>query len=231
MNPDGIRILVVDDESQISLTLQTLLTANGYTVRCAADGFPALEIFREWNPHLVITDLAMPKMNGIVLCEKIRAWSNTPIIVLSVKQEEATKVEALEHGADDYVTKPFGMDELLARVRATLRRSPAATSEASILEEGDFRMNLSAHRVEIKDQEVYLTPKEFQLLEFLLRNEGKLLTHKTLLLAIWGEVYVDQLDTIRVLVRQLRRKIETNPAVPQYLKTEPWIGYRFEPSK
>jgi two-component system KDP operon response regulator KdpE len=150
---------------------------------------------------------------------------------LSVKGQEATKVEALESGADDYVTKPFGTDELVARMRAVLRRMSASTTRGELLESGDFCVDLSTHTAKIQGKEIHLTPKEFQLLAFLLRNTGKVLTHKSLLNAVWGRTYTDQLDAVYVLVRQLRKKIEPNPAAPRYLKTEPWIGYRFEPGK
>jgi two-component system KDP operon response regulator KdpE len=230
MNSGGARILVVDDEPEISRSLQMLLNAHGFEARSALDGKSGLEVVRDWKPHLIITDLSMPKMSGIALCQAIRSKSDTPIIVLSVKQEETSKVQALECGADDYVTKPFGLNELLARVRAALRRSSTLAAGTETLEAGDFRIDLAAHRVEIGGREIHLTPKEFELLTVLMRSAGKLLTHNNLLLAIWGEVYVNQTDTIRVLVRQLRRKIEPNPAVPKYLKTEPWIGYRFDPT-
>ena len=231
MAVSAARILVVDDEPQITQVLQTSLVARGYEVRSADDGESALEVFRQWQPELIITDLSMPKMGGIALCQAIRSCSDVPILVLSVKEEETTKVQALECGADDYVTKPFGMDELLARVRAALRRASAASVRTGLLEAGDFRIDLTAHQAEIRGNEVYLTPKEFELLTFLLRNAGRVLTHKNLLTAIWGRVYADQPDAVRVLVRQLRKKIEINPAAPEYLKTEPWIGYRFEPDK
>jgi two-component system, OmpR family, KDP operon response regulator KdpE len=229
--PGGVRILLVDDEPQITEVVRASLTAQGYEVRTADDGQSALELFRHWEPSLVITDLAMPRMGGIVLCEAIRSSSEIPIIVLSVKMEEAVKVSALEAGADDYVTKPFGMDELLARVRGALRRSSFASNRIQILALGDFRADLEARRVEIQGKEVRLTPKEFELLTFLLRNTGKVLTHKALLRAIWGRAYTEQSDAVRVLVRQLRNKIEPNPATPKYLKTEPWVGYRFEPTQ
>ena len=228
---NATRILVVDDEPQITQVLQTSLTVHGYEVRSADDGESALTVFRQWQPELVITDLSMPKMGGIALCHAIRSCSDIPIIVLSVRDQETKKVEALECGADDYVTKPFGMDELLARVRAALRRASAASVRTELLEGGDFRVDLVAHRAEIRGKEVYLTPKEFDLLTFLLRNEGRVLTYKNLRIAIWGRTYADQPDAVRVLVRQLRKKIERNPATPKYLKTEPWIGYRFEPGK
>jgi two-component system, OmpR family, KDP operon response regulator KdpE len=224
------RILVVDDDPQITEVLRVSFIAHGYEVRFADDGSSALEITAHWQPDLIITDLSMPKMGGIAFCQAVRGFSNVPIIVLSVKGKETTKVEALESGADDYVTKPFGMKELLARAAAALRRASALSPRMASIEQGDFVLDIAAHRAEIRGKEVYLTPKEFDLLTFLLRNAGKVLTHKSLLAALWGRTYTDQPDSIRVLVRHLRKKIETNPAAPKYLRTEPWIGYRFEPT-
>jgi two-component system, OmpR family, KDP operon response regulator KdpE len=221
---------VVDDDAHITEVLGVSFSAHGYEVRLADDGSSALEVSAHWQPDLIITDLSMPKMGGLALCQAIRASSDVPIIVLSVKEKETTKVEALECGADDYVTKPFGMNELLARVAAALRRASAVSPRMVSIEQGDFLVDLAAHRAEIRGKEVYLTPKEFDLLTFLLRNAGRVLTHKHLLTALWGKTYTDQPDSVRVLVRHLRKKIETNPAAPQYLRTEPWIGYRFEPT-
>lgn len=226
------RILVVDDEQQITLVLRSGLAKHGYDVRVAAEGEAALELFQLWTPHLVITDLSMPNMGGIELCRRLRAISELPIIVLSVKGEESVKVEALDAGADDYVTKPFGMGELLARVRAILRRSPAQNTEAlSIIEEGDFRIDLESRNVAVRGQEVHLSPKEFELLLYFIRHPGKVLTHRTLLSSIWGGNYVEQTEYLRVFIRHLRKKIEQNPAKPRHILTEPWIGYRFNPGK
>src|SRR5207253_3506572 len=172
------RILVVDDEPQLTRVLRRSLMAKDYDVRIAGDGEFALQTFRDWPPALVITDLAMPNMSGLELCRRLRAISEVPIIVLSVRGEEATKVEALDAGADDYITKPFGMDELLARIRATLRRKPISDSNTLILETGNFRVDLGAHLVMQGDRELRLTPKEFELLVHLLRNAGKVLTHR-----------------------------------------------------
>ena len=230
MSSEQRRILVVDDEPQITRVLRAGLSADGYAVRTAADGEAALELFHDWSPHLVITDLSMPNLAGLELCRRLRRVSSLPVIVLSVKQEEATKIEALDAGADDYVTKPFGMDELLARVRAALRRAPAAAQEQlTVLEAGEFRVDLDARAVLVAGKEVHLTPKEYDLLVYLMRQPGKVLTHKTLLAAIWGAAYVGQPESLRVLVAALRRKLETDPASPRYIVTEPWIGYRFEP--
>ena len=221
------RILVVDDEQEITFVLRSGLTKHGYEVRVAGDGEAALDLFGAWPPDLVITDLAMPNMNGLKLCQKLRETSDVPIVILSVKGEEATKIEALDLGADDYLTKPFGMGELLARVRATLRRSPATTPEATTIEEGDFHIDLETREVKVNESDVHLSPKEFDLLLFFIRNSGKVLTHRTLLAKIWGGNYTDQTEYLRVFVRHLRKKIEPDPAKPQYILTEPWVGYRF----
>ena len=226
------RILIVDDEPQIARVLRTGLKTHGYEVRVASDGVSALETFGDWHPDLVVTDLAMPNMGGLDLCRNLRATSQLPIIVLSVRGEEKTKVEALDAGADDYVTKPFGMDELLARVRAQLRRATTlATTEVSsaVLEVGDFRIDPDARRVFVREKEVHLTPKEYELLLHFVRQAGKVLTHRTLLSAVWGGDYTEQGEYLRVFVGQLRKKIEPNPSTPQYILTEPWIGYRFNP--
>lgn len=223
------RILVVDDESQITRVLRRGLTAHRYDVRVAAEGEAALELFGDWKPDLVVTDLSMPNMGGLELCRRLRAISNVPIIVLSVKGDERVKVEALDAGADDYITKPFGMDELLARVRATFRRNPNLAGETTtLLETGHFRVDVEARKVTLNDKEVHLTPKEFDLMVHLVRHAGKVLTHRSLLAAVWGGDYVEQTEYLRVFIGQLRKKIESNLATPQYILTEPWIGYRFQ---
>jgi len=227
---DQQRILIVDDERQITRVLSRGLAAKGYEIHVAADGEAALQTFSDWHPDLVITDLSMPNMNGLELCRRLRAFSEVPIIVLSVKGEERSKVDALDAGADDYVTKPFGIDELLARIRATLRRAPAAADEArNILEAGDFRIQFAERKLTIQDKEVHLTPKEYDLLVYLLRHPGKVLTHRVLLGAVWGGDYTEQNEYLRVFIGQLRKKIEPDPANPKYILTEPWIGYRFDP--
>jgi len=221
------RILVVDDEPQLTRVLLRSLTSKGYDVRVAGDGEFALQTFHDWPASLVITDLAMPNMGGLELCRKLRQTSAVPIIVLSVRGEEKTKVEALDAGADDYITKPFGMDELLARVRAALRRQPSSDAEARVLEAGDLRIDLDAHVVTRGGEEVRLTPKEFDLLAHLVRNAGKVLTHRALLGAVWGGDYTEQHEYLRVFIGQLRKKIEPDPSNPRYILTEPWVGYRF----
>ena len=226
------RILVVDDESQIARVLRTGLKTHGYDVRVASDGVSALETFNDWRPDLVVTDLAMPNLDGLQLCRRLRAISQLPIIVLSVRGEEKTKVEALDAGADDYVTKPFGMDELLARVRAHLRRAtmpPLNEVSSTVLEVGDFRIDLESRTVFVREAEVHLTPKEYDLLVHFVRHAGKVLTHHTLLGAVWGGNYVEQNEYLRVFVGNLRKKLEPDPSTPRYILTEPWIGYRFDP--
>jgi len=227
---DKSRVLVVDDEPQITRVLKTVLSSQGYQVRTAAEAESALASFHEWHPELIITDLYMPRMNGVELCRRIRAVSSVPIIVLSVKGEERTKVEALDSGADDYVTKPFGTDELLARVRAALRRRANEPPEMASFDVGDFRVDLAARRVHIRGQEVRLTPKEFDLFVYLARHPNRVLTHRTLLEAVWGEASQEQPEYLRVFMGQLRKKLEADPSNPKYLVTEPWVGYRFNPT-
>ncbi len=224
------RILVVDDEPQITRVLRTSLSSQGYDLRVANDGETALEIMKDWTPDLVITDLSMPNMDGLELSRRIRTKLHVPIIVLSVKGEERTKVQALDAGADDYVTKPFGMEELLARVRANLRRVPVPGGEVpAIIEAGDFLIDQSAHKVTVRGREVHLTPKEFELLTYLARNPNKVVTHRALLAAVWGGNSTEQVEYLRVFVGQLRKKLESAANSPRYILTEPWVGYRFEP--
>lgn len=223
-------ILVVDDEPQITRVLKTTLSSQGYATRAAADGEQALQAMKDWTPDLVITDLRMPNMDGLALCRHIRAQSHVPIIVLSVKGEEKTKVEALDAGADDYVTKPFNINELLARVRAGLRRVTAAKQpETQLIEIGDFQIDLEQHTVLVKNRDVHLTPKEFDLMAYLARNPGKVITHRALLAAVWGANSVQQPEYLRVFVGHLRKKLEAEDNSPRYIVTEPWVGYRFEP--
>jgi two-component system KDP operon response regulator KdpE len=228
------RILVVDDEPQLTRVLRTGLTSRGFDVRAAADGLAGFEMFSDWHPDLIITDLAMPNMDGLELCRRVRAISQVPIIILSAKGEEKTKVEALDIGADDFVTKPFGIDELLARVRASLRRAnagPTNGADKTLLETGDFRVDLDSRVVTVHGSEIHLTPKEFDLLNYFLTHPGKVLTHRTLLAAVWGSNYVEQNEYLRVFVGNLRKKIEKDAAAPRFIITEPWIGYRFDPGE
>lgn len=227
---DQARILVVDDEPQLTRVLRTGLKSRGYDVRAAADGLAGFEAFNDWHPDLVITDLAMPNVDGLELCRRLRAVSQVPIIVLSAKGEEKTKVEALDLGADDFVTKPFGIDELLARVRASLRRAhapPINEATSAILDSGDFHVDLETREITVRGKPIHLTPKEFDLLVYFIKHSGKVLTHRTLLAALWGGNYVEQNEYLRVFVGNLRKKIEPDAATPRYILTEPWIGYRF----
>jgi two-component system, OmpR family, KDP operon response regulator KdpE len=223
-------ILVVDDEPQITRVLRTTLSTHGYDLRVANDGDAALDVMKDWAPDLVITDLSMPNMTGIELCRRIRTRSQIPIIVLSVKGEERTKIEALDSGADDYVTKPFNMNELLARVRAQLRRVAVLPKGAVLIEVGDFQINLEAHSLMVRGKEVHLTPKEFELLAYMTQHPGKVITHRALLNAVWGGQSVQQPEYLRVFIGHLRKKIETEDS-PRYIITEPWIGYRFDPGE
>jgi two-component system KDP operon response regulator KdpE len=222
------RILVVDDEPQITRVLRTTLSVQRYDVRVANNGETALEIMKDWSPDLVITDVSMPTMDGLTLCRELRTRSDVPIIVLSVREDERTKVKALDLGADDYVTKPFNLNELLARVRAHLRRTPA-TGPAKILNIGDFIIDVEAHIVTVCGGEVRLTPKEFELLLYLARNAGKVVPHRALLSAVWGGEHTEQSEYLRVFVGQLRKKIESTENPMRYIVTERWIGYRFLP--
>ena len=225
-------ILVVDDEPQITRVLKTTLSSQGYAIRTASDGDEAVQVMKEWTPDLLITDLRMPHMNGLELCRYVRAKSPLPIIVLSVKGEEKIKVDALDAGADDYVTKPFSVNELLARVRAALRRVAAGQQPTSeVIELGSFRIDPELHSVQVGGREVHLTPKEFDLLVYLARHAGKVITHRVLLAAIWGENSVEQPEYLRVFVGHLRKKLEPGEGSPHYILTEPWVGYRFDPGE
>lgn len=226
------RILIVDDEPQIGRVMRTGLSTHGFDVRVAADGEAGLDLFNDWRPALVITDLSMPNIGGLEFCRRLRLITEVPIIVLSVRGEESTKVEALDAGADDYVTKPFGMDELLARIRAALRRTSARPTDGSaLIEVGDFKVDPEKHKTVVKGREIHLTPKEFELLLFMVRHPGTVLTHHKLLGAVWGGNYTEQTEYLRVFIGQLRKKVETDPANPKYILTEPWIGYRFNPGE
>jgi two-component system, OmpR family, KDP operon response regulator KdpE len=229
-NPDGKQnILVVDDEPQITRVLKTTLSSQGYGIRTASDGEEALHAMSEWPPDLIVTDLRMPNMDGLELCREVRKTSQVPIIVLSVKGEDSIKVQALDAGADDYVTKPFSMTELTARIRAALRRASVPDQpRVPLIELGDFRIDVPGRTVRVKTRDVHLTPKEFDLLVYLARHAGKVLTHRTLLAAVWGPNSVEQPEYLRVFIGQLRKKLEGD-AFSKYIVTEPWVGYRFEP--
>ena len=220
------RILVIDDEPQITRVLRAALSAQGMDVRTANDPEEGLRIFQEWPPDLVVTDLMMPGITGVDICHAIRSTSSTPILVLSVRNQERSKVEALDAGADDYVTKPFSIQELLARVRAHLRRAPERGT--SPLEIGDFVIDVSAHIITVAGRAIHLTPKEFDLLAHLARHPGKVITHRALLTAVWGAQAAYQPEYLRVFVGQLRKKLEKETG-RKYIRTEPWVGYRFMP--
>ena len=221
------RILVVDDERQITRMLRTSLQSSGYVVAVANNGLEGFECFEAEEPDLIITDLAMPEMNGLELTEAVRRVARTPIIVLSVRDTEAMKVTALDEGADDYLTKPFSMPELLARVRAQLRRAETAETAEARVELGDFVIDADAHIATLRGQPLHLTPKEFDLLAVLLRNPERVMTHKVLLRAVWGPAGEEQPEYLRVLVGQLRKKLGGNGQ--NYIESEPWVGYRLRP--
>ena len=220
------RILVIDDEQQITRVLRASLSAQAFDVRTANDPEEGLRLFSEWLPDLVITDLMMPGLSGVEVCRAIRTTSSTPILVLSVRDHERSKIEALDSGADDYVTKPFSIQELLARVRAHLRRAPERTESA--ISAGDVVIDATAHSVEVMGKPIHLTPKEFELLVHLARHAGKVITHRALLTSVWGAQSAHQPEYLRVFVGQLRKKLEAETG-KQYIQTEPWVGYRFVP--
>lgn len=221
-------ILVVDDEPQITRMLRASLQSSGYQVTACANGAEAYASFEKNHPDLVITDLAMPEMTGIDLTRAIRRVAATPIIVLSVRDTDVMKITALDEGADDYLTKPFSMPELLARIRAHLRRTGGQTPGEPRIEVGDFIIDVDTHTASVCGETVHLTPKEFNLLLILMRSQGRVLTHRVLLKSIWGPEAVYQPEYLRVLISQLRKKIERSDT-PRYILSEPWVGYRFEP--
>jgi two-component system, OmpR family, KDP operon response regulator KdpE len=223
------RILVVDDERQIIRMLRASLQSSGYEVLSAQNGIEGFEKFQAGRPDVIITDLAMPEMNGLELTQAIRRIDRTPIIVLSVRETDAMKVKALDEGADDYLTKPFSMPELLARIRAQLRRAAATDPAQTRVEAGDFVIDADAHTVFVRGQMVHLTPKEFDLLLLFAQSPGRVLTHKILLRAIWGPAGDDQPEYLRVLIAGLRKKIEKGEG-QKYIQSEPWVGYRFQPA-
>ena len=220
------RILVIDDEPQITRVLRAALSAQGYDVRTANDPAEGLLLFKDWAPDLGVTDLMMPDISGVEVTRAIRARSATPVLILSVRDHERSKIEALDAGADDYVTKPFGIQELLARVRAHLRRAPERTTSA--IEAGDFVVDAAAYAVTVQGKPIHLTPKEFDLLLHLARHAGKVITHRALLTAVWGAQSAHQPEYLRVFIGQLRKKLEAETG-KQYIQTEPWVGYRFVP--
>jgi len=225
----GERILVVDDEPQIRRVMKTALASNGYEAYEARSGEEALESLRSNNPDLILLDMNMPGIGGMAACREIRAVCEVPIIILSVRDSEQDKIAALDAGADDYITKPFSVNELLARIRANLRRStgPMGAAEEPIVVSENFSVNIAARQAIVNGQAVRLTPKEFDLLRYLLANANKSIPHRKLLQTIWGPDYGDEVEYLRVFVSQLRKKIEPDHAHPRYIVTEPWVGYRF----
>jgi two-component system, OmpR family, KDP operon response regulator KdpE len=223
-----VQVLLVDDEVSIQRVMAPLLRSRGYTVTVAGSGREALDMFERERPDLVILDLGLPDMDGSEVCRKVRDRADTPILILSARGEEKDKVAALDQGADDYVTKPFGPEELMARVRAALRRSLGREGTLhGELTRGDLTIDFDRRRVHRGELEVRLSPKEFDLLTLLVTHAGRVLTHRFILKAIWGTHGIDQPEHLRVLIGQLRKKIEPDPANPRYLLTEPWVGYRF----
>ncbi len=219
-------ILVVDDEPQIRRTMRTTLSEHGYSIVEARTGEEALGKFSAERPDLVLLDMNMPGMDGLETCREIRSGSDVPIIMLTVRNAERDKVRALDAGADDYVVKPFGIQELLARIRAALRRSSANLS-AVVVTSKELNIDFEKRLIEVRGRPIHLAPKEFNLLGVLVRNHGKPVSHRRLLQAVWGPEYGNETEYLRVTINQLRKKIEPDPAKPQYILTEPWIGYRF----
>ena len=221
----GARILVADDAPEIRESLRRTLTGHGHLVELAEDGLQAVERARSWRPEVILLDLAMPRMGGLTACREIREFSRAPIIVLSVMGEEQDKVRVLDAGADDYVTKPFGVDELLARIRVALRRIPGAAPAATFACDG-LAVDLEARRVTVGGREVHLTPIEYQLLSYFVSNAGRVLTHSQILSHTWGPEYPTDVQTLRSFVGQLRKKLGDNAARPHFVLTEPGVGYR-----
>lgn len=219
-------ILVVDDEPQIRRVMRATLTQQGYAIVEARDGQEALEKIRVERPDLVILDMNLPVMDGLETCRAIRAGSDVPVIMLTVRNAEKDKVRALDAGADDYIVKPFGIQELLARIRAALRRSPSGELENVITAKG-FSFDFESREVSVRGKPVHLTPKEFEVLRELVTHRGKPISHRRLLQAVWGPDYGEETELLRVVINQLRKKTEPEPAKPKYILTEPWVGYRF----
>ena len=220
-------ILVVDDEPQIRRVLRATLSTCGYVIVDAKTGEEGIELVRKDRPDLVLLDVNMPGMGGLEACREIRRGSNAPIIMLTVRNAERDKVAALDAGADDYVVKPFGIEELLARVRAALRRH-AADETLAPFETKDLRIDFASRSMRVRGEGVHLTPKEYEVLKLLIANQGKPLTHRRLLQAVWGPDYGEETENLRVVINQLRKKIESDPTHPEYILTEPWVGYRFQ---
>ncbi|HEX8837983.1 MAG TPA: response regulator transcription factor [Candidatus Acidoferrum sp.] len=220
-------ILVIDDEPQIRRVLRTTLSTHGYEIAEAKTGEEALEWLRKQPPDLVLLDMNMPGMGGVEACREIRRASDAPIIMLTVRNAERDKVAALDAGADDYVVKPFGIEELLARIRAALRRYAPGDALPPFVSK-DLSIDFEARQIRVRDRDVHLTPKEYEVLRHLVANQGKPLTHRRLLQAVWGPDYGEETESLRVVINQLRKKLEADPARPRYILTEPWVGYRFQ---
>jgi two-component system KDP operon response regulator KdpE len=220
-------ILVVDDEPQIRRVMRTTLSSQGYVITEARTGEEALELMRKERPDLILLDVNMPGMGGLEACREIRRASDAPIIMLTIRNAERDKVAALDAGADDYVVKPFGIEELLARIRAALRRFSPADAIPPFASK-DLTIDFESRLVNVRGRAVHLTPKEYDVLKYLVGNQGKPLTHRRLLQAVWGPDYGNETENLRVVINQLRKKIEADPARPKYILTEPWVGYRFQ---
>src|SRR5499425_2415559 len=221
------KIMVVDDDPQIRRVLRMALVAQGYEAVDARNGEEAIERLAEEKPDLIILDMNMPRMNGLETCRVVRSTSDVPIIMLTVRDAESDKIQALDAGADDYVTKPFSSPELLARIRAALRRSPQAAPEMQVVRFDDIEINFNLRRVYVGNREARLTPKEFDLLQYMVAHANVPIPHTKLVQTVWGEEHGGEVEHLRVFINQLRKKIERNPSNPKYLLTEPWIGYRF----
>lgn len=227
--PEKSRILVADDEPKILMFIRANLSARGYEVHVAQDGVEAVDVAARVIPDVIVLDVNMPRMDGIEACRRIREWSNMPIIMLSVRGDEVDKVRALDEGADDYVTKPFGIDELLARIRVALRRSKNASSPGPAFVAGDLEVDFSTRLVKRHGKVLKLTPTEYELLTYLVSNRGKVVSHRQILHSVWGTEYGEESESVRVFIRQLRIKIEEDPSDPQLIRTETRVGYRFVP--
>jgi two-component system, OmpR family, KDP operon response regulator KdpE len=227
---NAANILVVDDEPQIRRVLRSTLSTQGYVITDAKTGEEALELLRKERPDLVLLDMNMPGIGGIETCREIRRASDAPIIMLTVRNAERDKVAALDAGADDYVVKPFGIEELLARIRAALRRYAPGDALPPFVSK-DLKIDFEARQITVRDHDVHLTPKEYDVLKHLVANQGKPLTHRRLLQAVWGPDYGEETESLRVVINQLRKKLEADPARPKYILTEPWVGYRFQPPR
>ena len=223
-------ILVVDDEPQIRRVLRSTLTSQGYVIIDAKTGEEGLESVRKNKPDLVLLDVNMPGMGGIEACREIRRSSDAPIIMLTVRNAERDKVLALDAGADDYVVKPFGIEELLARIRAALRRYTPGDALPPFVSK-ELTLDFERRQLTVRGEEVHLTPKEFDVLKHLIANQGKPLSHRRILQSVWGPDYGEETENLRVVINQLRKKIETDPAHPKFIRTEPWVGYRFQPPR